>query len=75
MTDRGGFPYLQGLDIVGIERSPRFTHVISRARQEKRQTGLRGRQWVKWRKASARNVRAFLREAAAHEAHAGGSAS
>ena len=65
MQDRYGWEYLPGYDKVGSRLV--VTHVISRARQEKKSYRLSGRQWVKFRKQSGRNVRDFLKQAVKQE--------
>jgi len=62
-ADRGGNVYLMGVDLMGPESTPVFTHIISRTRQWEKSTGLKGRQLKKWRKQSRLNVREMLREA------------
>ena len=61
MQDRYGWEYLPGFDKVGDRLV--VTHVISRARQERKSFGLSGRQWVRFRKQSSRNVRNMLKTA------------
>lgn len=61
--DRGGFVYLLGIDLMGLEQVPVITHLISRSRQEEKSLGLSGRQKKKWRKACRRNVGKFLKDA------------
>ena len=61
MQDRYGWEYLPGFDKVGDRLV--VTHVLSRARQEKKSYHLSGRQWVKFRKQAGRNVRDFLKQA------------
>lgn len=61
MIDRYGWEYLPGYDKVGNRLV--VTHLVSRARQEKKSFGLSGRQWVKLRKLGGRNVRNFLKAA------------
>lgn len=63
VNDRRGYPYLHGIDLVGMEKAPRFTHILSRARQEEKALRLSGRQRKRWRKAGRRNVKKFLRDA------------
>jgi hypothetical protein len=63
MLDRYGWEYLPGYDKVGNRLV--VTHLVSRARQEKKSFGLSGRQWVKLRKLGGRNVRNFLKNAKA----------
>jgi len=58
VIDRYGWEYLPGYDKVGNRLV--VTHLVSRARQEKKSFGLSGRQWVKLRKLGSRNVRDFL---------------
>jgi len=65
MQDRYGWEYLPGFDKVGNRLV--VTHVLSRARQEKKSYRLSGRQWVKFRKQSGRNVRDFLKQAVKQE--------
>lgn len=60
--DRGGNVYLMGIDLMGPENTPVFTHIISRTRQWEKSTGLCGRQLKKWRKQSRLNVREMLKE-------------
>lgn len=54
MKDRDGKHYVQGIDLVGLERTPRFTHVVSPSRQEKKALQLSGRQYKKFRKEQRR---------------------
>lgn len=63
LRDRGGNVYLGGLDLVGLEKVPVITHILSRTRQEEKAYGFSGRQKVKWRKWCRRNVSKFLKEA------------
>lgn len=63
LRDRGGNVYLGGLDLVGLEKIPTVTHILSRTRQWEKSLGLHGRQLKKWRKQSRLNVREMLREA------------
>jgi hypothetical protein len=67
MQDRYGWEYLQGIDLMGLERVPVFTHVISRARQEKKSFGLSGRQWTKLRKKNAWLMSAWMLDAKARQ--------
>lgn len=54
MKDRDGKHYVQGIDLVGLERTPRFTHVVSPSRQEKKALQLSGRQYKKFYKEQQR---------------------
>jgi hypothetical protein len=54
VKDRYGWEYLKGIDLMGPNKVPVFTHLISRARQEKKSFGLSGRQWTKLRKLNRR---------------------
>lgn len=54
MRDRGGQLYVQGVDLVGLEKVPTFTHVLSPTRQAKKALGLGGRQYTKFRKTQRR---------------------
>lgn len=54
MKDRGGYGYVQGVDLMGLEKVPTFTHVVSPARQLKKMLGLSGRQYRKFRKLQRR---------------------
>ena len=57
MKDRGGKPYLRGIDLRGLEKVPSFTHIISPSRQAKKALGLSGRQYTKFRKSYRKLVR------------------
>ena len=63
MRDRGGWEYLVGFDVAKDGTLSVPTHALSRARAERRESGLSGRQWKRYIKQSRRNVKRMVTEA------------